>query len=75
MADLAYRTAYAMNRVEARMQLVRTYQETGSLSETARRWKTCRHTVRKWMRRFEAEGKAGLDDRGHAAHRGGLGQH
>ena len=57
------------------MQLVRTYQATGSLSETARRWKTSRHTVRKWVRRFEAEGKGGLDDRSHAAHRGGLGQH
>ena len=65
MADLAYRTVYAMNRVEARMQLVRTYQETGSLSETVRRWKTSRHTVRKWVRRFEAEGKDGLDDRSH----------
>ena len=56
MADLAYRTVYAMNRVEARMQLVRTYQETGSLSETARRWKTSRHTVRKWVCRYEAGG-------------------
>jgi len=35
MADLAYGTAQAMNWVEARMQLVRTYQETGNLCETA----------------------------------------
>jgi len=31
-----------MNRVEARTQLVHTYQQIGSLSETARRWKTSR---------------------------------
>jgi len=29
MADLAYRTLYAMNRMGARMQPVRTHQETG----------------------------------------------
>jgi len=72
MADLAHGTAYAMNRIEARMQLVCPCQETGSLRETARRWKTSRHTVRKWVCRYEAGGgKRGLDDRGHAAHPSG----
>jgi hypothetical protein len=47
MADLAYRIVYATNRVEARIHLVYTYQETASLSETARRWRTSRHVVRK----------------------------
>jgi len=45
IANLARRIAYAMNRVEARMQLVRAYQEAGSLRETARRWKISRHTM------------------------------
>lgn len=63
MADLAYRTVYAMNDVQARMHLVRTYQRTGSLSATAREWRTSRHTVRKWVRRYEAEGLEGLKDR------------
>jgi transposase len=52
MADLAYREVYAMNPVEARHHLVRTYQETGSIRETARRWHTSRQVVRKWVRRF-----------------------
>jgi len=56
MADLAHGTAYAMNRIEARMQLVCPCQETGSLREAARRWKTSRHTVRKWVCRYEAGG-------------------
>jgi len=52
-----------MNRVEARKLLIETYEETGSFSETARRWETSRHVVRKWVRRYEAEGQAGLEDR------------
>ncbi|MCD6303146.1 MAG: helix-turn-helix domain-containing protein [Anaerolineae bacterium] len=65
MTHLAYGTVCAMNRLEAGMQLVRTYEETGSLRETARRWKTSRYTVRKWVRRYETAGKGDLDDRGH----------
>jgi len=63
MADLAYREVYAMSRVEARQRLVRTYQETGNLSETARRWQTSRQVVRKWLRRFRTQDVAGLQDR------------
>lgn len=63
MADLAYREVYAMSRVEARQRLVRTYEETRSVSETARRWQTSRQVVRKWLRRFRAEDVAGLRDR------------
>jgi len=63
MADLAYRTIHAMNLVKARRQLMKTYQETSSIRETARRWHTSRQVVRKWVRRFEAEGDAGLQDR------------
>lgn len=61
--ELSYREVYRMNPQEARKKLIETYQETGSLSETARRWGTSRHLVRKWVRRFQAEGEAGLHDR------------
>jgi hypothetical protein len=36
MASLAYRRLYEMNKIEARKELVKTYQETGSISATAR---------------------------------------
>jgi putative transposase len=52
-----------MKPVEARKRLIQTYRQTGSISETARRWHTSRLLVRKWVRRFEAEGEAGLQDR------------
>lgn len=38
MADLAYREVYAVSRIEARLRLVTTYHEMGSIRETARRW-------------------------------------
>jgi hypothetical protein len=47
MAELAYREIYAMNAVEARERLVRSYQELGSISATARLWHTSRQVVRK----------------------------
>lgn len=53
MADLAYEEVYAMTRIEAGFQPVTTYQQTGSISETARRWHTSRRVVRKWVRRFQ----------------------
>lgn len=34
MADLAYREAYTMNRMEARLRLVTTYHETGNIRGT-----------------------------------------
>jgi len=37
MADMAYREVYAVNPIEARKLLIRTYQETGNITETARR--------------------------------------
>jgi len=63
MADLAYGEVYVMNKVQARMRLVRAYQEKGSLSEVAREWRTSRHTVRKWVRRYQEEGEKGPLDR------------
>ncbi len=63
MADLAYREVYAMNRFQARKLLLQTYQETKSISATARRWHTSRQVVRKWLRRFQEQQEAGLHDR------------
>jgi hypothetical protein len=36
VADLAYGKVYVMTRDKARLQFVTTYQQTGSISETAR---------------------------------------
>ena len=68
MADLAYRGVCSMNPLEARRRLVQTYQESGSFSETVRRWHTSRHLVRKWVRRYQAEGETGLHDRSRRPH-------
>lgn len=68
MADLAYREVYLMTAQHARKKLVTTYRETGSIRATAQKWHTTRHTVRKWVRRFEAEGEAGLVDGSHRPH-------
>jgi len=61
--ELSYREVYRMNPQEARRRLVETYWETGSLSETARRWGTSRQVVCKWVRRFLEEGEAAFADR------------
>lgn len=68
MADLAYREVYRMTTPQARRAMIETYRETGSLRATARIWQTTRCTVRKWVRRFEAEGEGGLEDRSHRPH-------
>ena len=68
MADVAYRKVYVTNAVEARKRLILTYGETGSVRATARRWHTSRHVVRKWLRRLEQEGEAGLCDRSRRPH-------
>jgi len=67
--DLAYREAYVMNREAARMRLVETYMETGSIMETARRWHTSRNVVRKWVERYRDDGAKGLGDRSRRPHR------
>ena len=65
MAELAYREVYAMNRSEARKQLVRTYLESGNVSAPARLWHTSRQVVRKWVARYREQGDAGLEDLSH----------
>jgi hypothetical protein len=44
MADLAYGEACAMSRIRARHHRVTTCQQTGGISETARRWEAIRAT-------------------------------
>ena len=68
MADLAYREVYRMTTPEARKKMIETYHETGSIRATALKWRTTRHTVRKWVRRYEAEGDPGLQDRSRRPH-------
>ncbi len=58
-----------MNPTEARRRLVETFTRTHSVSETARRWHTSRQVVRKWLRRYKAQGLAGLADASRAPHR------
>lgn len=68
MAELAYWEVYTMNAEEARYYMIQTYRKTDNISETARRWHTSRQVVRKWWRRFQQEGKAGLQDRSRRPH-------
>ena len=66
--DVSYQEVYKMNPQEARYRLVQTYHKTGSLARTARLWQTSRAVVRKWVRRFQSEGEAGLADRSRRPH-------
>ena len=69
MADLAYREVYAMNRVQARQLLLQTYEQTKSIRATAHLWHTARQVVRKWLRRYQEQDPASLQDRSrHPAH-------
>jgi transposase len=49
--------------------LIETFQDTGSIRETAARWHTSRLVVRKWLRRFREQGEEGLQDRSRRPHR------
>ena len=55
------------NHFELRLAMVTLAREE-SISEAARRFKTTRVTVRKWLRRFEAESSAGLEERSRRPH-------
>ena len=63
MAEMAYGRIYSMNSYGARKLLIETWQRTGSIRGTAREWDTSPQVVRKWVRRFQAEGYEGLHDR------------
>jgi len=55
-------------KVNLRLKIVHTWQQCESLRDTARRLSISRNTVRKWVRRYLAEGEAGLVDRSRRPH-------
>ena len=58
----AYRLTHQEDKVNLRLKIVHTYNQCGSLRETARRLSISRNTVRKWVRRHRKQGEAGLVD-------------
>ena len=56
------------SKVILRLRIVGTWKECGSLRETARRLSISRNTVRKWVRRYQESGEAGLVDRSRRPH-------
>ena len=64
----AYQLTHQEGKVKLRLKIVRTFQECGSLRETARRLSISHNTVRKWVRRYRKQGKAGLVDRSRRPH-------
>jgi len=66
--DMSYKEMDQMNPVMARHNLVMSYQQSGSIAATARRWRTSRAVVRKWLRRYESDSEAGLVDRSRRPH-------
>jgi transposase-like protein len=55
--------------LQARRIWVRTFHETQNAGITCRRCGITRPTLRKWVRRFEAQGEAGLHSRSRRPHR------
>lgn len=55
--------------LQARRTWVETYRATGDAGLTCRRCGISRPTLRKWARRFEAEGEVGLRSRSRRPHR------
>ena len=53
----------------ARLTWVRMYEQTGDAGLTCRRCGVSRPTLRKWWRRYQEEGVAGLIDRSRRPHR------
>jgi transposase InsO family protein len=53
----------------ARLEMVRQVQLGYAVAEVARQFRVARATVTKWLRRFQADGSAGLVDRSSAPHR------
>jgi transposase len=58
--QLSYQRLYNIDPVEARKELLKTLEETQSLSRTAKLWQTSTNLVRKWKKRWEKDGTAGL---------------
>jgi transposase InsO family protein len=55
--------------LHARRTWVETYHQTGNAGLTCRRCGISRPTLRKWVRRFEADGEAGLHSQSRRPHR------
>src|SRR5215213_9673091 len=53
----------------ARLGWVRLYEEVGDAGLVCRRCGISRPTLRKWWRRYQAEGEAGLEARSRRPHR------
>ncbi|TKJ42026.1 hypothetical protein CEE36_07315 [candidate division TA06 bacterium B3_TA06] len=66
--QLAYKRLLSMNLLEARRMIIEVYERYASISATAHQMGTSRQVVRKWIRRYEAEGKKGLMDRSRRPH-------
>jgi len=66
--DISYRQIYAMNKEEARKQVINGYLATGNISQVARLWHTSRNVVRKWVKRFKDKGEEGLRDESKRPH-------
>ena len=58
--QLSYQKLYNIDPVEARKELLKTFEETQSISQTAKLWQTSTNLVRKWKKRWEKDGTAGL---------------
>jgi len=59
----------APETLKARQIWVETYRQTGSAGITCRRCGISRPTLRKWIRRFEADGEAALASKSRRPHR------
>ena len=64
----AYQLTHREGKVSLRLKIVHTYNQCGSLRETARWLSISRNTVRKWVRRYRKQGEAGLVDRSRRPH-------
>ena len=58
--QLSYQRLYTIDPVEARKELLKTLEETQSISQTAKLWQTSTNLVRKWKKRWEKDGEVGL---------------
>jgi len=66
--QVSYQRLHNMNPIQARRMIIETYQRCASISATAHQIGTSRQVVRKWIRRYEAEGEKGLMDRSRRPH-------
>lgn len=55
--------------IRQRLLMVLDHQEGLSITAIARKYRTSRRTVYRWLRRYRAAGRAGLLDRSHRPHR------